>query len=70
MSVSHFTEEIVNDVMQGVRLLTKEEHDFLIKDTPSFEECMETREALDALGDCELMRACYRTWSDYAGGQS
>lgn len=69
MKITHFTEELTNDVLDGVRLLSKEEREFLIKDTPSFEECLEKPEELEKLGDCELMRACYRTWADYASGQ-
>ena len=45
--------------------LTHEEREYLVTNTPLFEECDQTEEELRALADPELMSTCYRVWSEY-----
>lgn len=65
MSRLAFTDERIDDILSGRSPMTAEERSFLIEDTPSFEECDDTPEALAALTDIELMGTAYRVWSDY-----
>jgi len=64
-----YTDFDVEAVLAGKRL-TPEEREFLITDTPRFEEGMHlTSEALAQLGDADLMREAYNVWADYARSQ-
>lgn len=50
--------------------LTAAEREFLIRDTPRFEEGMHlTEQSLSTLSDIELMREAYNVWADYASTQ-
>jgi hypothetical protein len=69
MRVDHFTDEIKDQVIAGTRPLTKEEREFLIMDTPMFEECgRDLAVELPKMSDPDLMRAAYGVWADYASG--
>lgn len=69
MSYTDFTDERIEAVLGGAPL-TNDEREFLVTDTPRFEECQpETEADLRALNDSDLMRRCYHIWADYAQGQ-
>lgn len=69
MNGAHFTDERIAAVLGGDQLTT-EEREFLVTDTPRFEECQPEKEAdLRAMSDADLMRRCWRIWCDYARGQ-
>lgn len=69
MNIASFTDERIDAILRGSPL-TAEEREFLVTDTPSFEECQPEKEAdLRALDDAALMRRCYSVWSDYASTQ-
>lgn len=64
-----YTDFDVQAVLSG-KPLTTEERQFLIEDTPRFEEGMHlTSEGLSALSDVALMREAYNVWADYARTQ-
>jgi hypothetical protein len=68
-SVLHFTDERVDEVYGGSPL-TASEREFLVTDTPRFEECWPDKEdSLREMEDPDLMRRCYAIWCDYAKGQ-
>lgn len=69
MDVNHFNDERVDEIMLG-STLTDDERNFLVNDTPRFEECEFTRIELSGLSDKDLMSAAYSTWADYARNQS
>lgn len=65
----NYTDFDVPAVLAG-KPLTAEEREFLIRDTPRFEEGMSFTQAhLRTLSDRELMRVAYDVWSDYASTQ-
>jgi hypothetical protein len=65
-----YTDFDVDAVTQGHKTLTPEEREFLIHDTPTFEEGMHlTPEELAKLSDADLMREAYSVWADYARSQ-
>lgn len=67
MRVGHFTDALIDAVLNG-HPLSIEEREFLIRDTPTFEECNESQQELSVMSDAELMRAAYSVWADYASG--
>lgn len=70
MKYTDFTDEHIEAVIGGVEALTAAEREFLVTDTPRFEECQpETETDLRALNDADLMRRCSHIWADYARGQ-
>lgn len=70
MKITHFTDELIADVVNGQRTLTKEERQFLVEDTSRFEECdKEVAIDLPSMPDKELILAAYSVWADYASGQ-
>lgn len=70
VSVTHFTDERINEITVLGRSLTKDEREFLASNTPSFEECDCTEAELRELPDRQLMQVCYAVWADYARSQS
>ncbi len=66
MKHDNFTDERIDDIRDGRTPLTPEERDFLICDTPRFEECVRTKAELAELSDADLMIAAYGVWIDYA----
>lgn len=65
MNHADFTDERIAEVLEGSPL-TSEEREFLVTDTPTFEECQPEREAdLRLLDDAALMRRCHSVWADY-----
>lgn len=69
MKTSDFTDERIENVLAGAPL-TEREREFLVTDTPRFEECQPEKEAdLRVMGDAALMRRCCHIWADYARGQ-
>lgn len=69
MRISDFDDNLIDDVRSGSRALTREQREFLISDTPSFEECCYSPTELSAMSDPDLMSAAYGVWADYASGQ-
>lgn len=58
-------------IQSGTRKLTDEEREFLIQDTPRFEEGMHlTTDELRVLSDADLIREACHVWADYAQGQA
>jgi hypothetical protein len=68
MNIDHFTNERIKQVQEGDPL-TCDERDFLVGDTPHFEECSHTEEDLRGMTDKDLMNAAYYVWAEYASGQ-
>lgn len=69
MSIRHFDDRRIYQVIAGDPLTT-EEREFLVTNTPTFEECQPEREVdLRALTDANLMRRAYDVWADYASTQ-
>lgn len=66
MRISDFTDERISEVRSGHSPLTKEEREFLVRDTPTFEECAESAADLAKMTDADLMAAAYGVWADYA----
>lgn len=64
--MDHFTDEKIDDITSGRAPLTDEEREFLLSDTPRYEECTRSREELAAMSDQNLMSAAYSVWADYA----
>lgn len=70
MNVAHFTDDMIAAVIDGKRDLTEGERQFLLTDTPRFEECdKDTAAELPGMSDKDLMRTAYGVWADYASGQ-
>lgn len=68
IKVSHFTDQRIASVYDGSEPLTLAERQFLIEDTPTFEECGESNAALNSMTDADLMQTAYGVWADYASG--
>jgi hypothetical protein len=69
MKADHFDDSRISAVMAGAAL-TPDERDFLVRDTPTFEEGMSLTEGeLRQMSDKDLMRIAYNVWADYASGQ-
>jgi hypothetical protein len=69
MTYTDFTDERIEHILGGAPL-TADEREFLVTDTPRFEECQPEKEAdLRAMGDADLMRRCWHIWCNYARGQ-
>jgi hypothetical protein len=66
MRISDFTDERISEVRSGRSPLTQDERDFLIRDTPTFEECAETAADLAQMTDADLIATAYGVWADYA----
>jgi hypothetical protein len=65
-----YTDFDVPAIEAGTRKLTDEEREFLIQDTPRFEEGMHlTTDELRVMSDPELIRTAYTVWADYASTQ-
>jgi len=69
VDILHFDDKRIAEVESGDIPLTTEERAFLIRDTPTFEECDRTSDELSFLDDIGLMRAAYCVWADYASTQ-
>lgn len=65
MTHRHFTDSRINEVISLSLPLTDSEREFLLEDTPRFEECVYSNEELSIMNDAQLMKAAYNTWSDY-----
>ena len=65
MNLEHFNDERIQAVLSGSPL-TAQEREFLIEDTPHFEECLRTKDELIAMSDSNLMQTAYAVWADYA----
>lgn len=71
MRYEHFTDDMIAAVIEGRVGLTTVEREFLVEDTPRFEECSkELAGELPAMNDPDLMRAAFVVWADYATGQT
>ena len=69
MNTAHFHDDRIHEVLAGAPL-TPEEREFLITDTPNFEECdADVAITLTRLSDAELMRTAYSVWRDYVRTQ-
>jgi hypothetical protein len=69
MKATHFDDLRIAAIMAGAAL-TPDERDFLVRDTPTFEEGMSLTEGeLRQMSDKELMQTAYNVWADYASGQ-
>jgi len=66
MKIDNFTDDKIGAIQSGVTPLTNEEREFLLQDTPRFEECVFSLEELQSMPDSQLMRACYSVWADYS----
>jgi hypothetical protein len=66
MSIGHFTDERIAQIQAGEGVLSTAEREFLVNDTPRFEECGYTAAELERESDSDLMRIAYETWADYA----
>jgi hypothetical protein len=66
MKHEHFTDSRIDDIRSGKSFLTEAERDFLIKDTPRFEECFYTEAELITMDDAALMSAALSVWVDYS----
>lgn len=66
MRITDFTDDIIQAIYCGDRVLTADERSFLIQDTPHFEECPWMRDALERMDDKELMRTACATWAEHA----
>ena len=64
MERSVFGDERIWAVQAG-EPLTQTEREFLLADTPRFEECAHSREELAQMSDAALMSAAYSAWRDY-----
>ena len=62
------TDERIDQICSGAPMST-EEREFLLEDTPRFEECWHTKDELAGMSDSDLMRAAHQCWWDYARGQ-
>lgn len=69
MKIRDFTDDRISEVRSGHSPLTAEEREFLIRDTPTFEECSESEEDLSEMSDADLMSAAYGVWADYVSSQ-
>ena len=69
MRIGDFKDKHIFAVMAGNESLTPDEREFLVTDTPGFEESNHSEAEYRAMSDRDLMRAVYWTWSDYAKGQ-
>ena len=70
MDGRHFTDELIAAVLEGRRSLSEAERQYLIADTPTFEECSkEVARDLPSLSDKDLMRTAYNVWAEYVSGQ-
>lgn len=65
LTTAHFTDARIDEIISGDSPLTTEERDFLLRDTPRFEECLYSKAELEAMDDQHLMDAAYWTWADY-----
>lgn len=59
-----YTDERIDEVRQGAQLTAEERAD-LLESTPTFEECSNTREELEAMTDADLVTTAMRVWHDY-----
>lgn len=69
MNPMHFGDERIDQIRMGSSALTPEERQYLVTDTPTFEECQHTEEQLRAMSDPDLMTSAYWVWAEYASGQ-
>ena len=68
MKISDFSDERIHQVRSGLAPLTAKEREFLVRDTPTFEECADSEDDLSKLNDADLMSTAYGVWADYASG--
>lgn len=61
----HFDDDSINAIMSGDRPMTAEEREFLVLDTPRFEECQQSEDQLRAMDDKTLMKTAYWVWAEY-----
>lgn len=64
-----FTDERIADVREGRAHLTDEEREFLVQDTPCFEECDRTEAEMRVLPDSDIMEVAFWVWHEYAQTQ-
>jgi len=64
MDTSHF-DSIFEEIIDGRRKLTPEEREFLVSDTPTFEESLSDERDLREMDDSTLMKEYYQTWVEY-----
>lgn len=64
MNSADFSDERIANILAG-QPMTQAERDFLLNDTPRFEECTHTRYELEKFNDAELMDVAYWVWVDY-----
>lgn len=70
LNAAYFDDALIEVIVAGARPLTPREREWLVTDTPRFEECQpETEADLRKLSDSALMRRCYEIWADYVSGQ-
>lgn len=60
----YFGDERIFAIQAGAPM-TAEEREFLVTDTPRFEECTHTEAELRAMSDKDLMSTAYSVWADY-----
>lgn len=65
MNTAHFTDERIEEVTSGRIPLTQEERDFLVSDTPRYEECSRAKSDLEQMSDKDLMNTAFWVWSDF-----
>lgn len=61
----HFDDECVDEIISGSRPMTAQEREFLVLDTPRFEECQQSEDQLRAMDDKTLMKTAFWAWVEY-----
>ena len=66
IGVPTFTDERINAIQDGTLPMTPAEREFLVTDTPRFEECRHVTAALSVMSDADLMQTAQAAWMEFA----